>query len=62
MTAQEYMEIDAKERSFEESFEETNSVRVTFPFPLCFEDDSILSTDDGVIIRRRDDTFRSGPK
>ncbi len=50
------MGIDAKEGFFEESLEETDLVGVTFPFPPCFEDDSILSIDDGVTIRRRGDT------
>ncbi len=56
------MGIDAEEGSFEESFEETDSVGVTFPFPPCFKDDSILSTVDGVTIERRDDTSRFGSR
>ena len=59
MTAWEYMEIEVKERSFQESFEETDCVGVTFFFPLCFKDDSILSTDNGVTMARRGDTLRS---
>ena len=54
------MGIDAEEGSFEESFEETDSVGVTFPFPPCFEDESILSTDNGVTVGKRDDTSHSG--
>ncbi len=56
------MGIDAEKVSFEESFEETDSVGVTFLFPPCFKDDSILSTDDGVTMGRRDDTSRSGSR
>lgn len=53
------MGIDAKEGFFEESFEEIDSVGVTFLFPPSFKDDSILSTVNGVTMRRRDDSLRS---
>ncbi len=56
------MGIDVEERSFEKSFEETESIGVTFPFPPCFEDDSILSTDDEVTMERRGDTSRSASR
>lgn len=35
----------AEKRFFEEFFEETNSVEITFPYLLCFEDSSILLID-----------------
>ena len=51
MTALEYMEMEAEEGSFEE----IDSVGVTFPFPPCFEDSSILLTDDGETRGRQGD-------
>ncbi len=56
------MGINAEEGFFKESFEETDSVGITFPFPSCFEDDSILSTDDRLTIGRRGDTLRSASR
>lgn len=47
MTAFEYMAIKTKERSFEEFFEGTDLVGITFPFLPYFEKDSILSINDG---------------
>lgn len=51
------MEIDVKEESFEESFKGTDSIGVTFLFPPYFKDESILLTDNRVIVRRQDDTL-----
>ncbi len=62
MTAQKYMGIDVEEGFFEESFEKTDLVGVIVLFPPCFKNDSILSTIDGMTMKRRDDTLRSGLK
>lgn len=56
MTALEYIGIEVKKTSYELSFKEIDLVGVTFSFPPCFKDHSILSIDDWGIIRRQDDT------
>lgn len=51
------MKIEIEKEVFKIFFEKTDSVGVIYPFLLCFKDKSILSADDEMTIRRRDDTF-----
>ncbi len=51
-----------KEGDFKESFEEINSTRVTFPLTPCFEDCSIVPSDNGMTVEELDDTLRSGSR
>ena len=62
ITAREYIGIEAEEESFKESFEEIDSTRVTFPLTPCFEDCSIVPTDEGVTVEWQGDTLRLGSK
>lgn len=51
------MEIGEEKGSFKEFFKETDSVGITFLFPPCFKNKSILSINDRVTIERQDDTL-----